>query len=286
MYFPPNFDLPRAIELARLVKQAYEQLDSFKKGQRWTLQGRYSLVRELIIESFATRSSRATASLFDRELMALPPAEGAHGRSLPIGFIAEDTENVYVALRGTMTITEWFRNLNVQLSDYIYPDHGKVHDGIIKAYGGMRQSLLEVLSSVNPRKELFLTGHSVGAALVTFASLDIMAKTPFKAPRVYTYGSPRVGDRDFVRAYNKALAARSFRIVNTSDAIVSLPLPGPIFGIVGGYFTEVETPVDFTAQNDDMEMNHVIETYLAGLIEAQRNQKTGRRMFKWRLTGG
>ena len=47
MYFPANFDLPRSIELARLVVQAYDQLDSFQKGSRWMPRDGYTLIKEL-----------------------------------------------------------------------------------------------------------------------------------------------------------------------------------------------------------------------------------------------
>ena len=282
MYFPAAFELPRAIELARLVQQPYDLLDSFRKGTHWTLQGNYSLVSDLACESFAARSSRESASLLDAELMELAKSANKGASILPIGFVAEDERNIYVVFRGTMTIAEWFRNLNVRLADYIYPGHGKVHDGLIKTYKVIRKTVLQILTELDPGKKLFLAGHSVGAGLVCLASLDIMRATRFKAPRVYTYASPRVGDGRLAHAYNTALVNRSFRIVNTSDAVVSLPLPGPILGVFGGYFTHVDTPVDFTIQNDDMEKNHVIERYLSALIAARRERGIVSKVLRWR----
>ena len=62
---------------------------------------------------------------------------------------------------------------------------------------------------------------------------------------------------------------RSFRIANTCDIVTSIPLPAPIAGIVGGYFSHVDTPVDMTIQKDDLEQNHSMRTYLAALAETR-----------------
>ena len=60
--------------------------------------------------------------------------------------------------------------------------------------------------------------------------------------------------------------------VNTSDIVGSIPLPAPIAGVLGGYFSHVDTPVDFTVQHDDLEKNHDMATYLSAL-KASREQK-------------
>ena len=47
MYFPPKFDRSRAIELCKLVDQAYQQFEYFKQASPWKLQGNYTLVAEI-----------------------------------------------------------------------------------------------------------------------------------------------------------------------------------------------------------------------------------------------
>ena len=64
-------------------------------------------------------------------------------------------------------------------------------------------------------------------------------------------------------------ADQSFRLVNTSDIVVTVPPPIQIPGVVKGYFSHVETPVDFTKQTKDIENNHAMETYLSALGEAR-----------------
>jgi triacylglycerol lipase len=45
--------------------------------------------------------------------------------------------------------------------------------------------------------QLWVSGHSLGAALATLAAADF-AKEGYQ-PVTYTMGSPRVGDRDWVK---------------------------------------------------------------------------------------
>ncbi len=271
VYFPPGFDLVRARELARLVMQAYDQLGSFQRDISWRPKDGYSLVTELVQES-AVGSSAQIRTQFDPELKLLRGARLRKSVLDPIGFVVQRGDSVYVTFRGTVSVTEWVRNLNVRLSDYPEADYGRVHEGFLQTYTLVRPALLEALSRLEPRKKLFMVGHSLGAALATLALPDIARSTQFKSPSIYTFGSPRVGDSQFSRTFGRMFAYRSFRIVNTSDMITSLPLPVPILGIIGGYFSHVDTPVDFNVQNDDSEKNHKMETYLSALCEAQRER--------------
>lgn len=116
--------------------------------------------------------------------------------------------------------------------------------------------------------------------MATLAVPDLAASTGFKSPVVYTYASPRVGDKAFAQSYDRQYGKRSFRIANTSDIVVSLPLPVPFLGFIGGFFTHVETPIDFTIQEEDLEKNHVIETYLTALEGDREKQGFLRNLFK------
>jgi triacylglycerol lipase len=284
MYFPANFDLARSVELARLVVQAYDQLDSFQKGSRWMPTDGYTLIEELVQKSPAGAPGK-THTQFDTDLRLLKKARFTKDTIIPIGFIAQKDSSVYVVFRGTVTIAEWVRNLNVRLSNYPRAGYGKVHEGFLETYSVIHDRLLEVLADKSSRRKLFIAGHSVGAALATLALPEIEATTGFRAPTMYTFGSPRVGDNQFCTSFDRMFATRSFRIVNTSDMIVSLPLPVPIIGIIGGYFSHVDTPVDFTVQEDALEKNHVIGTYLSALLSARKDEGVARKVFRWPFAG-
>ena len=64
------------------------------------------------------------------------------------------------------------------------------------------------------------TGHSLGGALAAFRA--DRAGHPVAA--IYTYGQPRVGHRDFSRAYSERLEDRTYRAINHVDLVTRVPL--------------------------------------------------------------
>src|SRR5213079_949071 len=68
-------------------------------------------------------------------------------------------------------------------------------------------------------KPLFLTGHSMGGALavLTACRLAKMGRPPVA---IYTFGAPRVGDRNFCAGYSLP----TYRIINGLDLVPEMPL--------------------------------------------------------------
>jgi predicted lipase len=269
MYFPAGYDADQAIELGELICQAYAQFEASENERAWELTGGYSLKRVLTYPWSAGRTLDRARRNFDMTLRRLSRSMKTKTLTIPIGFVAQRRENYYLILRGTQTVTEWIRNFGISLGPYLLPKFGRVHAGFLDAYNLVRTASIEALSTMGPRAKLYVAGHSLGAALTVCAVPDIEANTKCRVEALYTFGSPRVGDDRFVRAFNNVFGPRSFRIANTSDIVTSIPLPVPIAGIVGGYFSHVDTPIDMTIQKDDLEQNHSMRTYLAALAETR-----------------
>jgi triacylglycerol lipase len=281
MYFPKQFNVPRAIELGQLVDQAYAQFESFKNGTPWKLTNGYLMKQELHLERLAGKTTSKIAKYFDFDVAAVNRSARKGTKPIPIGYIAQRNDAIYLIFRGTMTAREWIKDFNIGLVPHMLPGQGKVHDGFQQLYGLMHSTIIETLGTIKLKRKLFIAGHSLGAALATLAFADIGAAMDWKTEEMYTFGSPRVGDNDFVTAFNRRYAARSYRIINTSDIVGSIPLPVPIVGIVGGYFSHVETPIDFTFQADDLEQNHMMKTYLSALEDANRRKGILGRLKSW-----
>jgi triacylglycerol lipase len=92
--------------------------------------------------------------------------------------------------------------------------HGYVHKGFSEELDKLWNNLLLDIS--NNKKPLFITGHSLGASLSIIAASRL--KTLVSA--LITFGSPRVGDEDFVNN----LDVVHYRIQNNNDIITKLPL--------------------------------------------------------------
>ena len=94
---------------------------------------------------------------------------------------------------------------------------GKVHQGFKKALDEVweKQGLMDYIRNKdNGKRTLWFTGHSLGAALATLA-----AQRYGNGVRLYTYGSPRVGDM----AFKKAFLLKNYRFVNNSDIVTRIP---------------------------------------------------------------
>ena len=242
--------------------QAYQQFDAFRQGHPWTIGEGYALIRELRYAGADAASAHAVPTQFEREMRQLARTRLARREGLPIGFLARRRAEVFLVFRGTMTTNEWVADLKVRLVPCPFLGSGKVHDGFLHTYELFRVTILDAVGATEGMSRLFITGHSLGAGLATLAAADIATTArPFPLT-AYTYASPRVGDRQFAADYNARLGLRSYRIANTCDMVVSVPFPVPFLGFIGGYFTHVDAPVDFTTQREDAEKNHDIETYL------------------------
>jgi len=281
MYFPIGFDIDRAIELGELVDQAYAQFEAFQNEKSWNLPGDYDLKKELIYLKRTGIKTIKDHSFFDSELRGFHRAGRRDTKDVPIGFIAQRKDCVFLIFRGTKTDQEWIRNFRISLVPYSLPDFGRVHDGFLRTYNLFRTVIYQTLDGMDPKSKLFIAGHSLGGALATMALPDIGIRSNRKIISLYTYGSPRIGDNEFVTAFNLQYGKKSFRIINTSDLVGLIPPPVPIVGTIGGYFSHVDTPVGFTIQNDDVEMNHAMETYLSALRNARAKKGILNKMKSW-----
>lgn len=279
MYLPPDFDKERAIELGKLVKQAYQRFEAYKNKQPWTLQDGYTLVCEISYRTFLSFNveDEEQKTAIDREMESVvaqdPVAFGIGDlvyKDVPMGFVATKDETAYLAFRGTVTPREWIFDANIKLQTYRLANWGKVSDGFQNIYRRCRDSFMKTLGELSADLPLFITGHSLGSALSLLSLPDIVHSTHFKTPTLYNFASPRVGDAAFGRAYSKLSGQKIFRLVNSSDLVTSIPLPVGIPVLPSGYYTHVGQPVEFAFQGNSLGLNHSMDTYIAALEKAAR----------------
>jgi hypothetical protein len=115
------------------------------------------------------------------------------------------------------------------------PDPGTdTHIGFQTATDGVGDEIDgAVTSSRQLDRPLFITGHSLGAAIAALAAnRAAQAGAPPKA--VYTYGMPRVGGAQFSTAYdNGVLGPVTYRLVHGLDVVARVPMSGIGFRHVG-----------------------------------------------------
>jgi len=104
-----------------------------------------------------------------------------------------------------------------QVSNYFFSVYKAVFDN------GLDQSLTE-LAAKYPTYDVWVTGHSLGGALASIASSEMIALGKISADRVklFTFGQPRTGDVNYAAAHEK-IVLTSYRITHSDDIVPHLP---------------------------------------------------------------
>ena len=145
------------------------------------------------------------------------------------GFIAQDEQLLILAFRGTVSVTDWLRNLKITRREV---PKGKVHSGFMEGLDAVWDEKIEPVlrSAAGVGRKIWITGHSLGGALATLAAsradewLDISG--------VYTFGQPAVGNRRFAKLFNRVFTDRFHRFINDRDIVTKIP-PAPLYAHVG-----------------------------------------------------
>lgn len=158
---------------------------------------------------------------------ALPKIKHFNGESTDC-FVANNNTFIIVAFRGTESrrrpgaqdfqnvIADVKADCNIILVES--PHGGRVHKGFSDALDEVWEELLDYIKSIHSSsRALWITGHSLGAALATLA-----ADRYGDVQGLYTFGSPRVGDSGF----KKQFSVKAYRVVNDNDIVTAVPPPG------------------------------------------------------------
>ena len=120
-----------------------------------------------------------------------------------------------VAFRGTDDLVDW--NNNIKSMQTPFNECGLVHTGFNITYQSIKEELFLYLDDLS--LPIFVTGHSLGAALATLLTAELMDRDLFDS--CYTFGSPRVGDAVFANAFNNKPI---YRVINNCDIITTVPI--------------------------------------------------------------
>jgi hypothetical protein len=133
------------------------------------------------------------------------------------GFVADMEDATLLAFRGTDSIATWLVDGRaLQIADPAYS--GRVHRGFANALRAIWPDLKQQMPPPTAGRPVWVTGHSLGAALATLAAVRLLNEG-YDVRATYTYGSPRVGNLDFYNGYKPV----NYRFVNNNDLVPHVP---------------------------------------------------------------
>ena len=144
-------------------------------------------------------------------------------------YILKYNNNLIIAFRGTESLQDMISDIKIARKDLVLKNtclKPLVHTGFYDQLDSVNNTIernIKMFKESTPEGSLIITGHSLGGAVATIASLKYA--TEFELPTYcVTFGSPRVGDAIFCNLFNEKIAS-SIRIVNDDDPIPLVPLP-------------------------------------------------------------
>ena len=152
-----------------------------------------------------------------------------------------------VAVRGTMNPLEWANDATAEIPDYQPPIVGGLATGFWKVYTTMTfndmaggnanpqpAAAIAAIVKAHPTGRVFVTGHSLGAAIATYLTADLRAQLgPATDLQPYFFASPKVGTQDYCYNYQQSVPA--YTLVNfAADLVPMLPSSPPFVALNGG----------------------------------------------------
>ncbi|MES1918691.1 hypothetical protein MHBO_000618, partial [Bonamia ostreae] len=124
--------------------------------------------------------------------------------------------------------------------------------------------------------DFYVTGHSLGGALAQIFALDLILRKEHES-KVYTFGSPKVGNAFFSKLYDEVLPS-TFRLVFKKDAISNLPMmSGYVHSGVtvqldhaGNIIIDPSLAEKFIVGSTTSLDNHFLGNYINALFEAEK----------------
>jgi len=145
-----------------------------------------------------------------------------------------DRAGCLMAFRGSYTDFNWRRDEQMRLvtpTGYADCKNCKVHYGFYTIWENVREQALQALRDVGCGESmtadnlLYVTGHSMGAALTELAAFNLQSQG-FSIAKTYVFEAPRVGNKGFADAFALKFGNSTdylFHTTHAQDPYVHLP---------------------------------------------------------------
>lgn len=184
-------------------------------------------------------------------------------------FIAGNGDMLLLSFRGTeRALKDWLTDFDAA---FVNGPRGMVHEGFQIALGSVWREIWNYLAEQRRGRALWVTGHSLGAALAALAVAKLRFERDEPVNGLYTFGQPRTGNRDFASSFDADFGGQTFRYVNNNDIVARVPTRASGYSHVGTfkYFDKNGK------QDDQLDWWDKVVDRMKGGIEQILNSKPG-----------
>lgn len=140
-------------------------------------------------------------------------------------YILENKDKIVFAFRGSHVAADYKADAKIRLENYEYG--GYIHRGFHQYYNMLREKLISYCKDIG-KKEIFITGHSLGGALALIHAASLKRAYKDANINLYTYGMPRVFDSQAIRSIEDISHFRHVYEADLVPRIIPSKLPNSV----------------------------------------------------------
>ena len=160
---------------------------------------------------------------------------GTFGLVTEIGREGHERTIVLISYRATAVTQNCAEDDDEHLAPYPpRPSLGRVHRGFYDAYASIRKATFAAIDRITRQRGVTVTlfvlsGHSMGAAMLTYLAMELRQRGYTQPVSFYGYGSPRQGDADFATAFRALDSVSATHVWHRGDPVpeCALYVPDP-----------------------------------------------------------
>lgn len=141
-------------------------------------------------------------------------------------YINDETKKIIVSFRGTTSFEDKLADLDVAETKFFgkIKVHSGFYDQLFKSevYHTFYNKFIELINSKD-LYEIFITGHSLGAALASLFTFRLATSLDRKI-NIISFASPKVGNYYWKQAFDKNQKINNLRVMVSSDPIPLTPI--------------------------------------------------------------
>ena len=142
-------------------------------------------------------------------------------------------KEIIVIFRGSQYIEEWFQNLNLFETQFLFNKDFSIHSGIYNMYcnKNINKNMIYILKNLFhyfPDYKTIFSGHSRGGVTSIIFALELLENGKINKKRkyeIYTFGNPPIFNYKIANYLHYHPNIKVYNIFNEYDIISSLPIP-------------------------------------------------------------